>query len=78
MLIQKLHGFAPGAAPAPVARSAPARSAAEAAAVGTRPLVEAKAAPVAVEPAPGYTTSRSASAPAWDATAEAWKWNAGM
>lgn len=52
MLIQKVQGFTPGAAPAPAARSSPARAAAELAAVGTRPLVEAKAATAAAEPAP--------------------------
>jgi flagellar protein FlaG len=60
MLIQKLHGFAPGAAPAPVARSAPARAATDLAAVGTRPLVEAKAAPVVVEPAPTAAETKAA------------------
>lgn len=34
--------------------------------------------PVTAEPAPGYTTSLSASAQAWDATAEAWKLNTDM
>jgi flagellar protein FlaG len=54
MLIQKLQGFAPGAAPAPVARVAQARPGAEAGPVGTRPLVETKA-PVAAEPTPEAT-----------------------
>jgi flagellar protein FlaG len=60
MLIQKLHGFAPGAAPAPVARNTPARAAADLVAVGTRPLVEAKAAPVVVEPAPTAAETKAA------------------
>jgi flagellar protein FlaG len=60
MLIQKVQGFAPGAAPAPVLRSAPARAGAELAAVGTRPLVEVKAAPVAVEPAPTAAETKAA------------------
>ena len=49
MLIQKMQGFAPGAAPAPVARTAKARVDSEVGAVGTRPLVEVKAPVAAVE-----------------------------
>ena len=49
MLIQKMQGIAPGAAPAPVFRSAPARASAELAPVGMRPLVEVKAPPTAAE-----------------------------
>jgi len=60
MLIQKMQGMAPGAAPAPVARSAPARAATEFAAVGTRPLVEVKAAPAAVEAVPSPAETRAA------------------
>ena len=60
MLIQKMQGMAPGAAPAPVARSAPARTATEFAAVGTRPLVEVKAAPAAVEAVPSPADTQAA------------------
>jgi flagellar protein FlaG len=60
MLIQKVQGFAPGAAPTPVVRSAPARAGAELAAVGTRPLVEVKAAPAAVEPPPTAAETKAA------------------
>jgi len=55
MLIQKMQGFAPGAAPAPVARAAQARAGSEVGAVGTRPLVEVKAPVAAVEPTPEAT-----------------------
>jgi flagellar protein FlaG len=55
MLIQKLQGFAPGAAPAPVARVAQARAEAEPGPVGTRPLVEAKAQLAAAEATPEAT-----------------------
>ncbi len=60
MLIQKVQGFAPGAASAPVVRGAPARAGAELASVGTRPLVEAKAAPVAAEAVPTPAETQAA------------------
>ena len=60
MLIQKMQGFAPGAAPAPVARAAQARAGSEVGSVGTRPLVEVKAPVAAVEPKPTPEATKAA------------------